>query len=243
MIGQNYFYHLTSGMADKLPRPIIVNETVEARDAWIRNLHERFLAIIQLLLDPEEFRPLPRSRVGLSTEEREARRAYELLKEDKMKEIHEFRQNYKGPLFRPVERFNWGPMCMSWECPMRLEAFNHEAGEDCLLDPKEVWNLQPAMILLKPVAAKAYMDAEAALAKAKEEDAERTLKEDWICADQQCPNLYCHARGEACKLTMEELLPLTSKPPISEAAAIIAKAVAAGWRDSGMKPYTGLYCH
>jgi hypothetical protein len=37
-------------------------------------------------------------------------------------------------------------------------------------------------------------------------------------------------------------LPLTSNPPTSEAAATIARAVAAGWRDSGMKPYTGLYC-
>jgi hypothetical protein len=126
---------------------------------------------------------------------------------------------------------------------MRLEAFNHEAGEDCLLDPKEVWNLQPVMIILKPVAAKAYMDVEAALAKAKEEDAGWSLKEDWICADRRCPNLYRHARGEACKLTMEEMLPLTSKPLTSEAAATIARAVAAGWRDSGMKPYTGLYCH
>jgi hypothetical protein len=69
------------------------------------------------------------------------------------------------------------------------------------------------------------------------------LKEDWICADQQCPNLYRHARGEACKLTIEELLPLTTEPPTSEAAAIIAKAVATGWKDSGMKPNTGLYCH
>jgi hypothetical protein len=69
-------------MARKLPRPIIVNETIEDQDAWIRNLHESFLEIIQPLLDPEEFRPLLRSQVGLSTEEREARRAYELLKEN-----------------------------------------------------------------------------------------------------------------------------------------------------------------
>ena len=202
-------------MARKLPRPIILNETIEDREAWVRNLHARFLEIIQPLLDPEEVRPLPRSRIRLSVEEREARRAYELLKEEKMKEIHEFRQNYKGPTYLPVERCGWGSMCTSWECPMTLEAFNHEAGEDCILDPKEVWNLPPAMIILKPVDAKAYMDAEAALAKAKEEDAGWSLKEDWICADRRCPNLSRHARGEACKLTMEEMLPLTSKPPTS----------------------------
>ncbi len=79
----------------------------------MRNLHARFLEIVQPLLDPEEFRPLPRSRVGLSMEEREAGRAYKLLKEDKMKEIHEFHQNYKGPTYLPVERCGWGPMCTS----------------------------------------------------------------------------------------------------------------------------------
>jgi hypothetical protein len=229
-------------MARKLPRPIILNETIEDREAWVRNLHARFLEIIQPLLDPEEVRPLPRSRIGLSVEEREARRAYELLKEEKMKEIHEFRQNYKGPTYLPVERCGWGSMCTSWECPMTLEAFNHEAGEDCILDPKEVWNLPPAMIILKPVAAKAYMDAEAALAKATKENPDWSLDKDWICADRRCPNLSRHARGEACKLRMKEMLPLTSNPPTSEAAATIARAVAAGWRDSGMKPYTGLYC-
>ena len=75
-------------------------------------------------------------------EEREAREAYKLMKEEKIKEIYEFRQNYKGPTYHPVERSLWGPLCRSYECPMGLEAFGHEAGEDCLLDPKEVWKLR-----------------------------------------------------------------------------------------------------
>jgi len=229
-------------MARKLPRPIIVNETIEDQDAWIRNLHESFLEIIQPPLNSQETRPSKRTRTGLSVEECESRRAYELLKEDKMKEIHEFRQNYKGPMYLPVERCGWGPMCTSWECPMRLEAFNHKAGEDCLLDPKEVWNLPPAMIILKPVAAKAYMDAEAALAKATKENPDWSLDKDWICADRRCPNLSRHARGEACKLRMEDMLPLTTKPPTPEIARQITYALEAGWKYLGIKPYTGFYC-
>jgi hypothetical protein len=53
---------------------------------------------------------------------------------------------------------------------MGLEAFGHEAGEDCLLDPKEARKLPPASIILKPEAVKAYMAAEAALAEAKEKN-------------------------------------------------------------------------
>jgi hypothetical protein len=175
-------------------------------------------------------------------EEREAKEAYKLKKEEKMKEIYEFRQNYKGPTYHPVERSLWGPLCRSYECPMGLEAFSHEAGEDCLLDPKEAWKLPPATIILKPEAAKAYMDAKAALAEAKEKNPDWSMDKDWICADKSCPNLYRHARGEACKLRMEDMLPLTSEPLTPEAAKHIAWAVEAGWKYSGMKPYTGFYC-
>ncbi len=80
------------------------------------------------------------------------------------------------------------------------------------------------------------MDAEAALAEAKEENPDWSMDKDWICADQRCPNLYRHARGKACKLRMEEMLPLTSEPPTPEAATHIARATEDGWKYSGMKP-------
>ena len=86
------------------------------------------------------------------------------------------------------------------------------------------------------------MDAEAALAEAKEKNPDWSMGKDWICADKSCPNLYRHARGEACKLRMEDMLPLTSVPPTPEAARHITRAIEAGWKYSGMKPYTGFYC-
>jgi hypothetical protein len=223
-------------------RPIIIDEPAGDEEIWARNLITDLLEIIQPQLDSQEARPLKRTRAGLSVEEREAKEAYELLKEEKRKEIYEFHQNYKGPTYHPVERCLWGPMCRSYECPMGLEAFSHEAGEDCLLDPKEAWKLPPATIILKPEAAKAYMDAEAALAEAKEKNPDWSMDKDWICADKNCPNLYRHARGEACKLRMEDMLPLTSEPPTPEATRHITWAIEAGWKYSGMKPYTGFYC-
>jgi hypothetical protein len=86
------------------------------------------------------------------------------------------------------------------------------------------------------------MDAEAALAEAKEKNPDWSMDKDWICADKSCPNLYRHARGEACKLRMEDMLPLTSEPPTPEATRHITWAIEAGWKYSGMKPYTGFYC-
>ncbi len=117
-----------------------MNKTIEDPEAWKRGLFTHILKIIQPPLDPEGVRPPPRSRVE----------AYGRLKEEKLKEIHEFHKNYKGSMYSPVERCLWGPMCQNWECPMGLEAFNHEAGEDCLLDPKEAWKLPPATIILRP---------------------------------------------------------------------------------------------
>jgi hypothetical protein len=223
-------------------RPIIVNESVGEEEDRVRILITNLLEIIQPPLDFQEARLLKRTRAGLSVEEREAKAAYELMKEEKMKEIDEFRRSYKGPPYHPVERSLWGPLCRSYECPMGLEAFGHEAGEDCLLDPKEVWKLPPIAMVLKPEAAKAYLEAEAALAKAKEKNPDWSKDKDWICADKSCPNLYRHARGEACKLRMEDMLPLTSKPPTPEDARHITYALEAGWKYSGMKPYTGFYC-
>ncbi len=208
----------------------------------MRGLITDLFELIQPLVDLQETRPLKRTRTGLSVEERKAKAAFELMKEEKMKEIAEFRQNYKGPPYHPVERSLWGPLCRNYDCPMGLEAFGHEAGEDCLLNPKEVWKIPPIAIILKPEAVKAYVAAEAALAEAKEKNPDWSKDKDWICDDKTCPNLYRHARGEACKLRMEDMLPLTSEPPTPEAARHITWAVEAGWKYSGMKPYTGFYC-
>ncbi len=61
---------------------------------------------------------------------------------------------------------------------MGFEAFCHEIGEDCLLDPKEVWKLLPIDIVLKPYAAKDYREAEAALAEAKEKNPDWFMDKD-----------------------------------------------------------------
>ncbi len=55
-------------------------------------------------------------------------------------------------------------------------------------------------------AAKAYREAEAALAEAKEKNPNWSTDKDWICDTKSCPNLYRHARGEACMLKMEDML-------------------------------------
>jgi hypothetical protein len=199
-------------------------------------------ALILPLFEPQETRPAKRTRTGLSVEEHEASVAFQLMKDEKRKEIAEFMQNYKGPLYHPVEEFLWGTLCKSYDCPMGLEAFRHEIGADCLLDPKEVWMLPPIEIILKPEAAKAYKEAEAALAEAKEKNPDWSMDKNWICADKSCPNLYRHARGESCKLKMEDMLPLTAMPLAPEIARQITYALEAGWKYSGMKPYTGFYC-
>jgi hypothetical protein len=56
--------------------------------------------------EPQETRPVKRTRTGLSVEEREAKaKAFELFKDKKRMEIQEFRRNYQGPPYHPVERF------------------------------------------------------------------------------------------------------------------------------------------
>jgi hypothetical protein len=41
---------------------------------------------------------------------------------------------------------------------------------------------------------------------------------------------------------MEDMLPLTTMPQAPEVARQITYALESGWKYSGMKPYTGLYC-
>jgi len=82
--------------------------------------------------EPQEVRPAKRTRTGLSASEREreAKNAFKPFKDKKRMEIHEFRMNYQGPPYHPVERFLWGTLCRDYDCPMGYEAFSHEVGED-----------------------------------------------------------------------------------------------------------------
>ena len=73
--------------------------------------------------EPQEVRPAKRTRTGLSVAEREAKEAFKLFKEKKRMEIYEFRMNYQGPPYHPVERFLWGTLCRDYDCPMGYEAF------------------------------------------------------------------------------------------------------------------------
>jgi hypothetical protein len=52
----------------------------------------------------------------------------------------------------------------------------------------------------------------------KEIDEDWATQRNWICNDQLCPNPYTHARGDPCKLTMEDLFPPRPEPPTSEDA-------------------------
>ena len=54
--------------------------------------------------EPQEVRPSKRTRTGLSAaeREREAKNAFELFKDKKRMEIHEFQMNYQGPPYNPV---------------------------------------------------------------------------------------------------------------------------------------------
>ncbi len=50
----------------------------------------------------------------------------------------------------------------------------------------------------------------------KATDKDWANKRNWICDDQVCPNPYTHARGDPCKLTMEDLFPSRPEPLTSE---------------------------
>jgi hypothetical protein len=182
-----------------------------------------------------------RTRTGLSALPYD-KEAFELFKEKKRKEIHEFQMSYQGPSYDPVERLLWGEICRDYDCPMGNEAFNHEIGKECEKDPMEAWISGPADIILTDDAAKVYREAEAALAEAKEKNPNWSMDKDWICDNQSCPNLYRHARGEACKLKMEDMLPLPAMPKDPANAKWVKCALNRGWKYSGMRPYTGMYC-
>jgi hypothetical protein len=62
-----------------------------------------------------------------------------------------------------------------------------------------------------------YNEVQKAKMNGEEIDEDWATKCNWICIDHLCPNPYTHARGDPCKLTMEDLFP--SKPePTSEDA-------------------------
>ncbi len=50
----------------------------------------------------------------------------------------------------------------------------------------------------------------------KAADEDWANRRNWICNDQVFPNPYTHARGDPCKLTMEDLFPSLPEPPTSE---------------------------
>ncbi len=50
----------------------------------------------------------------------------------------------------------------------------------------------------------------------RKNDEDWATKSNWICNDHLCPNPYTHARGDPCKLTMEDLFPTRPEPPTSE---------------------------
>jgi hypothetical protein len=54
--------------------------------------------------EPQETRPSKRTRTGLSAFTYD-KNAFELFKEKKRREIHEFQMNYQGPPYNPVDGF------------------------------------------------------------------------------------------------------------------------------------------
>ena len=60
-----------------------------------------------------------------------------------------------------------------------------------------------------------YKEIKQAVLNEEEIDEDWATKRNWICIDHLCPNPYTHARGDACKLTMEDLFPSKPEPPTS----------------------------
>jgi hypothetical protein len=75
-------------------RPINMNEPVGEDYTWLRKCIADLYALVLPLVEPQETRPSKRMRTELSVEEREARVAFQLTKDEKRKEIAEFMQNY-----------------------------------------------------------------------------------------------------------------------------------------------------
>jgi len=63
-----------------------------------------------------------------------------------------------------------------------------------------------------------YNDIKKATLNGEEIDEDWAKKCNLICIDHLCPNPYTHARGDPCKLTMEDLFPSHPEPPTSEDA-------------------------
>jgi hypothetical protein len=63
-----------------------------------------------------------------------------------------------------------------------------------------------------------YNEVRSAKLNGEEIDEDWATKCNWICIDHFCPNPYTHARGDPCKLTMEDMFPPEPEPPISEDA-------------------------
>jgi hypothetical protein len=63
-----------------------------------------------------------------------------------------------------------------------------------------------------------YNDIKKAKLNGEEIDEDWATKCNWICIDHLCPNPYTHARGDPCKLTMEDLFPSQPESPTSEDA-------------------------
>jgi hypothetical protein len=63
-----------------------------------------------------------------------------------------------------------------------------------------------------------YKEVQKAKLNGEEIDEDWATKCNWICIDHLCPNPYTHARGDPCKLTMEDLFPSKPEPPTSEDA-------------------------
>ena len=63
-----------------------------------------------------------------------------------------------------------------------------------------------------------YNEVQKAKLNGEEIDEDWATKCNWICIDHLCPNPYTHARGDPCKLTMEDLFPSKPEPPTSEEA-------------------------
>ncbi len=76
--------------------------------------------------------------------------------------------------------------------------------------------ISPRKQLLKIMGHFLTKPAEWKLFNKKEIKDDLAAKSNWICNDQQCPNPYTHARGDPCKLTMEDLFPSRPEPPTSE---------------------------
>ncbi len=124
IIGQDYS-RLLKCIEDLRALILPVVESHEARQAEILPViesQEVRQAKILPVGEPQEVRPAKRTRTGLSVAEREAKAAFKLFKEKKRMEIHEFRMNYQGPPYHPVERFLWGTLCRNYDCPMGYEA-------------------------------------------------------------------------------------------------------------------------